>query len=117
MSDLTVTEAQALRNELDELKRRVTEIEDRLTTRISAVEHAFGQFMKEIRQLVAAVSTEVSDQKRGIGGLSLDIRANNMAQIHLWGVLARNLNIDDEVVTKATAKAERILKPRKASRD
>lgn len=92
-----------------ELKRRIDVLEHHIDARIIAVEQRHDRETADLRQEMRQVHLKLGALEATCGNLESLQRANHHAQIHLWGVLARQLEMPEARVVAAQRKAEKML--------
>lgn len=109
MTDLTAAQAAELRGELAELRTRVDELEERLNTRIAAAELKQKNDADVVREQLALQRRDIAALRGDLGNVESLLRANHLAEIHLWGVTARLLKLPEAEVKEAQQHARKLL--------
>lgn len=113
MADLTPAQAAEIRGELadlrDECNRRLKELEERLETRIAAAERKHLTDLEHVNEQIGALVKHQTDTRRDVGNVDSLVRANHLAEIHLWGVTARLLKLPEPEIRDAQQHARKLL--------
>jgi hypothetical protein len=98
-------QAAELRGEIDELKLKVAALE----TRIAAAELKHKDDLGTVHGQISAMGKELASLRGDLGNVESLLRANHLAEIHLWGVTARLLKLPDPEIREAQQHARRLL--------
>jgi hypothetical protein len=99
-----------MKSELDQLRRRVDEMEVRLDTRIAAEEMKRADEVGSLRIQLGELTGAMRANTNLVANLASQVRASHYALVHLLAVTARQVRVPDKDLQEAMRVAEEAIK-------